>query len=769
MDARVDDVAAGEMDAAGDAVEQPRMVGRDDGDEGCAARGIVFGGDGQRRRAGLCQLLEVHHDDVLWLGDPVGIGELRADVLDQRRLLAEPFGDARLLRGHPFLAAVAGMAQAQALLGGVIELADQLALPRIPGARPDRADVDDGQQGQLAQALDRLDLLDEVGNRLPVGQVALLRGGREQQVIAHEPGDQLGLVGVEPQPRAQPPRDLGAEHRMVAAAALGDVVQQHRAIERAARADLVDDAVGQRVIALELTLLDPREQADRADRVLVHRIVVVHVELHLRVDPAEIGNEAAEHARLVEPAQDHLGIVAAGQQVDEQRVGARVLAGIGIDQPRVAADHAHGLGVDFQPFAVGNGKDLQQAHRVLLEPVVAQRLDLAAIDAIALHHARAGAEARQQPARLLGELLVELGQEQPGQVADDLRLQEEVLHEALDRALARTVGEVHPQRHFALEIEGQAVLGPVGDRVEVAAHRPEERFGAAEGAVFVLAQQADGDEFADVAHLVDVFADPVERVQVAQAALALLDVGLDDIAAVAQPLVPIIALGQLLGDELALGAGDDFGPEAAQGLFIKRLVAPDVAALEHGRADRQVGPAHAHHLAERAARMADLEAEVPEEIEDRLDHLLAPGGGLDRGEEGDVEVRMRRHLAAAIAAHGHDRQAFARRAVAGAIDVTDDVIVDDADDLVDQEGLGLGNVVPGRGLVGKAAGDLGPARSQRRPQQLDHAGPCGAAAAMFLNGCADRVGQPAPIDDGTLVGYPRCAHRAPLAPSQSCE
>ena len=52
----------------------------------------------------------------------------------------------------------------------------------------------------------------------------------------------------------------------------------------------------------------------------------------------------------------------------------------------------------------------------------------------------------------------------------------------------------------------------------------------------------------------DIFADPVERVQIAQAALAFLQIGFDDIAAVAQSLVPLVALGQLVGNELALGA-----------------------------------------------------------------------------------------------------------------------------------------------------------------------------------------------------------------------
>ena len=43
-------------------------------------------------------------------------------------------------------AAVFGMAKAQALLRRVVQFVQQLALPRIPHAGPDRADIDDGQQ-----------------------------------------------------------------------------------------------------------------------------------------------------------------------------------------------------------------------------------------------------------------------------------------------------------------------------------------------------------------------------------------------------------------------------------------------------------------------------------------------------------------------------------------------------------------------------------------------------------------------------------------------
>src|SRR3546814_10618736 len=76
--------------------------------------------------------------------------------------------------------------------------------------------------------------------------------------------------------------------------------------------------------------------------------------------------------------------------------------------------------------------------------------------------------------------LVEMREEGAGQVADALRVEKIELHEALDRALARPLGELHALCDLALEIEGQPVLGPPGEGVEVAAHREQEIFGARE-------------------------------------------------------------------------------------------------------------------------------------------------------------------------------------------------------------------------------------------------------------------------------------------------
>ena len=456
-------------------------------------------------------------------------------------------------------------------------------------------------------------------------------------------------------------------------------MEQDRHIQRAAIDHLVDDLRRQRVIALHFAAFDLRHQADRADGMLIDRVVVVHVELHLRVDPAKIGYKAPEHPSFIQPAQHRFGIVAAGQQFEEQGVGARIVTQF-IDQPGIAQREPHGIGVQFQPLGIGHHEHLKQPRWVLRKPGVRRDRELAAEHAVAFDRAFARAKPRQQPARLaLGKLLVELGEEQPGQMADAFGLQEKVLHESFDRALARAVGKLHPRGNFALHIEGQPVFGAPGDRVQMAPHRPEKVLGTAERAVFSRGQQPGADQFGHIADVVDIFADPVERVQIAQAALALFHIGFDHIAAVAQSAVTVIPLGQFFGHVLPLGPGHHFTPEPRAGLIKQRLITPDIAPFKQRSADRQVTFRHPHDIIERAARLADLERQIPQVIEDRFDHLLAPGGLLARGDEGDIDIRMRGHFAAAIAAHRHDRQPLTRSSIVRRVKVGDDVIVDHAD------------------------------------------------------------------------------------------
>ena len=119
----------------------------------------------------------------------------------------------------------------------VIELAQQRRLPAVPHLGAHGADIGDGEDEQQLQPLGRLHLRGEAADGLGIVDVELEGGAAHQQMPAHEPGDRLGLLGAEAEARTELLRHLLAQHRMVAAAALGDVVQQHGEIERAARID----------------------------------------------------------------------------------------------------------------------------------------------------------------------------------------------------------------------------------------------------------------------------------------------------------------------------------------------------------------------------------------------------------------------------------------------------------------------------------------------------------------------------------------------------
>src|SRR3546814_14342364 len=105
-------------------------------------------------------------------------------------------------------------------------------------------------------------------------------------------------------------------------------------------------------------------------------------------------------------------------------------------------------------------------------------------------------------------------EEGAGDVADAFGVEEIELHEAFDRALAGAVGEFHPARDLALEIEGQPVLGAPREDVEMAAHREQEIFGALALAQLSRRHQPGVDEPGHGQYAGEDIADPEDSVTV---------------------------------------------------------------------------------------------------------------------------------------------------------------------------------------------------------------------------------------------------------------
>jgi hypothetical protein len=297
---------------------------------------------------------------------------------------------------------------------------------------------------------------------------------------------------------------------------------------------------------------------------------------------------------------------------------------------------------------------------------------------------------RSQHRHGLGLPVLQRRAQDGGEVAHVLGDQEVMLHEALDLLEAGVLGVAEPHRDLALDVERQPLLRAPHQEVHVAADRPQEVLAAAEQLELVAVEHAALRQLLDLAHAVDVFGDPEQRVQVAQAALAVLDVRLDQVARLSDAAVALLALGQLGGDELRAAALHHRLVELRHQLVVELAVAEQETRLEQRGADRHVGLGLADALAHRARGMADLEAEVPQAIEDRFRHRLAPRRLLVGQQEQEIDVGARRQQPAPVAAGRHDRHALGFRRVVGGIEMLARELVNDADDLILHEAQPLG-------------------------------------------------------------------------------
>ena len=400
------------------------------------------------------------------------------------------------------------------------------------------------------------------------------------------------------------------------------------------------------------------------------------------------------------------------------------------DEPKRAGGDPGRVRVDRQVVAIGEPEQADQVHRIAREGVGGAQVDPAMIVDEILRLDGGGAETITETAdpavedrRALGMPRLEGSADDGCEITHFLGDQKIGLHEALDarQAAARLVAEAFGDPR--LQAEREPLLGPSGDEMHVAADAPEQFLAALEHPVLLRREQAGGDEFALVADAVGVFRDPEQRVEVAQAALPVLDVGLDEVARGPRFRDAGIALAQLGLDEFRRRPHDELGVEPRDQLLVQRPRAEEVARLEEGGADRHVGPPLAQALLHRARGVADLQLQVPQHVEHRLDDALGPGGLLVGKQEQEIDVRSRRHRATAVTAGGHHRELLAGGGIVIGVEPPHHRIVDRADHRIGEvaDALGAGGAVallhqPGFGIGMSELDDAAELRHEKRAQ-----------------------------------------------------
>ena len=189
------------------------------------------------------------------------------------------------------------------------------------------------------------------------------------------------------------------------------------------------------------------------------------------------------------------------------------------------------------------------------------------------------------------------------------------------------------------------------------AHAEQEVVGAQRRLVLPLGEKARGAGVGQAAAAVAGLGHPEDRVEVAQAAHALLDVRLLDAH---RPEDAGVALGHVRAEHLEKGlarlaVAPDGVVEGPVERPEDRGVAGHEARLGEGGARVEVAPGFLEALRQGPEAVADGEADVPEELEDLLDE---PSHGLGRAalvQEEEVHVGERGELRPPVAAEGDHR------------------------------------------------------------------------------------------------------------------
>ncbi len=237
-----------------------------------------------------------------------GVRALAHELLER---IVPARGDTRLSVRRPFEAG------AQRIARRHVEIGEQLILPRVPELRIGAGDVGDRQEIKMIEPLDVLDLHREAMHDVGIGDVLALRGNAHDQVPAHEPRDEVDIGIGEPELGAERARLFLAEHRVIAAPALGDVVEHRSEQQQLGLVESAPDRGRDRKFRARGGIAETRDIAQHAQRVLVDRVDMEEVVLHASDHAPERRQQRGEHAVTVHRGEraDRRG--AAPQQREE--------------------------------------------------------------------------------------------------------------------------------------------------------------------------------------------------------------------------------------------------------------------------------------------------------------------------------------------------------------------------------------------------------------------------------------------------------------------
>ena len=481
-----------------------------------------------------------------------------------------------------------------------------------------------------------------------------------RQVLAHEKLDELAVLRVDVVLPAEQADLARTQFGVVAAAALGDVMEERSDVQHVGLVPSGGQLRAERVFVRVLCDEEAPHVAQHHQDVLVHRVHMEQVVLHLPHDAAEHPEVAAEHRGLVH--QPHRVGDAAGlhQHGAEGGTVDGVAAELAVHHPARVVQRAQ--------RARRQAPDAD--HLLVQQEGFQDGVGIAQVEVVAgdLQHAGFLEEALVDRPRRVGagvEPLLDVEQQDLVELRDGLRGPVEALHQLLagtgdDPALV--VAEVVVAEglgHAGLQVEDEPVLAAPGQHVQPCPDERKDGLVALDLARLQRRGQALAGQLVPAAAQARGPGHPQDDLQVSQAAGRLLAVGFQRIGRVLELVVALAHLQRLGHEE---GARVQRCVEALAELCVQPPVARDGARFQQGGLHRHVPGGHGQAFLQGAHAGADLQARIPAAADEGFHLALQLRVALQcdaiRHQHQHVDVGVREELAAPEAAHGHQREAL---------------------------------------------------------------------------------------------------------------
>ena len=216
-------------------------------------------------------------------------------------------------------------------------------------------------------------------------------------------------------------------------------------------------------------------------------------------------------------------------------------------------------------------------------------------------------------------------------------------------------------------LEAQQVVFGALHQVEPVADPPQEAARRVHVGQAGLRHDALDDQVAQVGELELDLGQPPGRMQVAQPAAAVLDVGLQQIQRVAVLPVAGAALPGLGLEERGAALADHVAGDRGAKLLGQGRIPADEPAVEQRGADFEVAVGVPQTLADVPHRVADLPARVHQAVVQALPDRLRVWRDLPVVQEQQVDVRVRAQFPAPVAAQCEDAAALVQAHVAARV------------------------------------------------------------------------------------------------------